>query len=153
MDSSLKIVSLISATCALGMSFFAYPIFNLLFGNLKEEIIIATPAFHVLALGIYLVAMAYPTNVFLQATGKVNVPLISMLVGAVLKIVTNYTLVSNPNIRINGAGYGTLLCYGSILIINLIILYKAHKYKPEFISVFIKPILASLIAVGGSYLL
>lgn len=153
MDSSLRIVSLIAAPCAIGMSFFAYPIFQLLFDNLKEEVIIATPAFHILALGIYLVAMVYPTNVFLQASGKVNIPVISMMIGAVLKVITNYVLVSNPNIRINGAGYGTLLCYGSILIINLFMLFKLQKYRPKFISVFVKPIVAALLSVGSAYLI
>ncbi|MBQ8605727.1 MAG: polysaccharide biosynthesis protein [Clostridia bacterium] len=153
MDSSMRIVSLIAAPCAIGMSFFAYPILMLLYGGLTEEVIIATPTFHVLALGIYLVAIVYPTNIFLQATGKQNIPIVSMLVGAILKLVTNYVLVSNPSIRINGVPFGTLLCYGTILIINLIMLYKLQKYKPDIVSVFIKPLLAAVISIGGSYLI
>lgn len=151
MDSSMRIVSLIAAPCAIGLSFFAYPILSLLFSGRPHEVVIATPAFHILALGIYLVAMVYPTSLFLQACGRVNIPLISMLIGAVLKLVTNYTLVSQPSLRINGAPYGTLLCYGTILVINLAMLYKTQRYKPQFMSVFLKPLLASLVAVGASY--
>lgn len=153
MDSSMRIVSLLAAPCAIGMSFFAYPILKLLYGGLTEEVIIATPAFHVLALGIYLVAMVHPTTIFLQATGKQNIPIISMLIGAILKIVTNYTLVSMPSVRIQGVPYGTLLCYGSIFVINLFMLYKSQKYKPEFISVFIKPLFASVLSIGAAYLI
>lgn len=152
MDSSLRIVSLVAAPCAVGMAFFAYPILALIYSK-PHAVAVATPAFHILALGIYLVATVYPTNLFLQATGKEKVPLISMLVGAVLKIVINITLVSMPSVRINGAPFGTLACYGSILIINLVILRKSLKYKPDCISVFIKPIAASVISVGASYLL
>jgi len=151
MNSSMRIVSLIAAPCALGLSFFAYPIFNLLFSSKPHEILIATPAFQILALGIYLVAMAYPTSLFLQGCGHVNIPLVAMATGAVLKIITNYTLVSQPEIRINGAPFGTLLCYGSTLVINLIMLYKLQRYKPDFISVFVKPLISALIAVGASY--
>lgn len=147
----MRIVSLIAAPCALGLSFFAYPIMSLLFSGRPDEIIIATPAFHVLALGIYLVAMSYPTSLFLQACGRVNIPLIAMLIGAVLKLVTNYTLVSQPSLRINGAPYGTLLCYGTILVVNLFMLYKLQRYRPQFISVFVKPLLCALISVGGAY--
>ncbi len=151
MDSSLRIVSMLAAPCAVGLSLFAYPIMSLLFSGRPDEVIISTPAFHVLALCIYLVAMSQPTSYFLQACGKVNVPLIAMLVGAVLKLVTNYVLVSQPSIRINGAPYGTLLCYGSVLIINLVMLYKTQRYRPQFMSVFVKPILCALISVGTSY--
>ncbi len=153
MNSSMRIVSLIAAPCAIGLSFFAYPIFNLLFASNPNEIIIATQPFHILALGIYLVAMVYPTSLFLQGCGHVNIPLIAMATGAVLKIITNYTLVSQPGIRINGAPFGTLLCYGSALIINLIMLYKKQGYKTDFVSVFLKPIICSLLGVGLSYAL
>ncbi len=151
MDSSMRIVSLIAAPCAIGLSVFSKPILSLIYGGRPEEVSIAAPAFTILALGIYLVAMVYPTNLFLQASGKVNIPLFTMLVGAVLKIITNVVLVSQPSVRINGAPFGTLLCYGSILILNLIMIYKHLRYKPEFLSVFIKPLAASALAVGGAY--
>ncbi len=153
MDSSMRIVSLAAAPCAIGMSFFAFPILSLLFSSKPDEVIIATTPFHILALGIYLVAMAYPTSLFLQSCGHVNIPLIAMGVGAVLKLITNYVLVSMPSLRINGVPYGTLLCYGSILVINLFMLYKKQGYKTDFVSVFLKPILAALFGVGTSYLL
>ena len=151
MDSSMRIVSLIAAPCAVGMSVFSKPILSLLYSGKPDEVAIAAPAFTILALGIYLVAMVYPTNLFLQACGKVNVPLITMLAGAVLKIIINCTLVAVPSIRINGAPFGTLACYGAILAGNLFMLYKVQKYKPEFISVFLKPIIASALSVGGAY--
>lgn len=151
MDSAMRIVSMIAAPCALGMSVFSRPILMLLYGARPEEVEIAAPAFAILALGIYLVAMVYPTSVFLQAAGKVNIPLITMLIGAVLKIIINCTLVSMPSVRINGAPFGTLACYGSILVGNLIMLYKYQKYRPQFVSVFIKPVVCSVLAVGASY--
>ena len=152
MDSSMRIVSLLAAPCAVGMSFFSFPILSLLFGSKPDEVALAAPAFTILALGIYLVAMSYPTSLFLQACGRVNTPLIAMGIGAVLKLVTNYILVSQPSLRINGAPYGTLLCYGSILVINLVMLYRTQRYKPQVTSVFIKPIVCSVTAVGCAYL-
>ena len=152
MDSSMRIVSLLAAPCAVGMSFFSYPILSLLFGSKPKEVAIAAPAFTILALGIYLVAMSYPTSLFLQACGRVNTPLIAMGIGAVLKLVTNYILVSQPSLRINGAPYGTLLCYGSILVINLLMLYRTQRYKPQIISVFVKPLVCSVVSIGSAYL-
>ena len=151
MDSAMRIVSLIAAPCAIGMSFFAKPILSLIYMGRTEEVAIASPAFAILALAIFLVAIVYPTNLYLQACGKAKIPMISMFVGALLKIIINVVLVSNPAIRINGAPFGTLACYIAILIINLIALYKTLKYKPHFTSVFLKPIVASVISVGISY--
>ncbi len=151
MDSSMRIVSLIAAPCAIGLSFFSKPILSLVYSGIPKEVGVAAPAFTILALGIYLVAMVYPTSLFLQACGRASIPMISMLIGAVLKIVINIVLVSNPAIRINGAPFGTLACYGSILIINLIMLYKHQKYKPHLLSVFIKPLIAAIISIGASY--
>lgn len=153
MDSAMRITSLLAAPCAIGLSFFSFPILTLLFGGRPDEVLIAAPAFKILALGIFLVAMAYPTNLFLQATGKATIPLVSMLIGAILKLVTNYVLVSIPSIRINGAPFGTLLCYSTILAINLIMLYKHQRYKPNFKSVFLKPIIASVISIDAAFII
>lgn len=152
MDSSMRMVSIIAAPCAIGLSFFAKPILSLVYSGIPKEVAVAAPAFTILALGIYLVAVVYPTNLFLQACGKASIPMISMFVGAVLKIIINVVLVSNPSIRINGAPYGTLACYGSILIINLIMLYKHQKYRPQLLSVFVKPLTAAVISVGAARL-
>lgn len=153
MDSSMRIVSLIAVPCAVGMSFFSKPILNLLYSGRNAEIEIAAPAFAILSLGIFLVAMTYHTNIFLQACGKTNIPMFTMLIGALFKIVVNWTLVSKPDIRINGAPFGTLVCYGSIVILNLIMLWKSIKYRPDFISVFVKPIAASVISIGLAFLI
>lgn len=148
MNSSMRIVSLIAAPCAIGLSFFSKPILSLVYSGIPTEVNTVYQAFTILALGVYLVAMVYPTNLFLQSCGKASVSMISMVIGAVLKIIINIILVSNPDIRINGAPFGTLACYGSILIINLIMLYKYQRYKPHFISVFLKPLIASVISIG-----
>lgn len=153
MDSSMRMVSIIAAPCAIGLSLFAHPILSLVYSRIPKEVSIAAPAFAILALGIYLVAVVYPTNLFLQACGKASVPMISMFAGAVLKIIINVVLVSNPSVRINGAPFGTLACYGAILLINLIMLYKHQKYRPQVVSVFVKPIIAALVSVGGARVL
>ncbi|MFR8333840.1 MAG: polysaccharide biosynthesis C-terminal domain-containing protein [Oscillospiraceae bacterium] len=42
-----------------------------------------------------------------------------MVIGGVIKLATNYTLVGNPKIMIFGAPVGTLLCFAVISILNL----------------------------------
>ncbi|MBQ9990521.1 MAG: polysaccharide biosynthesis C-terminal domain-containing protein, partial [Lachnospiraceae bacterium] len=54
------------------------------------------------------------TNALLQAMGKVNVPVVTMLTGGAVKLLVNYTLVGTPSINIHGAPIGTLCCYATI---------------------------------------
>ena len=59
-----------------------------------------------------------------------TVPLISLVVAAVLKIILNNILVSNPNIEIMGVGISSIICQGLALII-CIKAFKKH-IKLEF---------------------
>lgn len=56
-----------------------------------------------------------------------------MVIGGVIKLATNYTLVGNPKIMIFGAPVGTLLCFAVISILNLgIIKRMVHQPPPVY---------------------
>lgn len=152
MHSSMKVVSLIAMPCTIGMSVMARPILTLLFSSKPEEVNIAAPTLRILALAIVFVSFVSLTNVFLQSAGKAYIPIITMIIGAVIKIIVNYNLVRIPAININGAPIGSLLCYSSIVIINIIFIYKITKFKMPIISVFIKPLICSIVCSAGAYL-
>ena len=86
----------------------------------------------------------------LQAVGRVDLPVKLLAVGLGIKIVLNYILVGIPEINILGAGAGTLVCYALITVLAVIFLCRESHVVPNFVSVFIKPLLASgLCAVAG----
>ena len=152
MHSSMKVVSLIAMPCSIGMSVMARPILNLLFASKPDEVDVAAPTLQILALAIIFVSFVSLTNVFLQSAGKAYIPILTMIIGAVIKIVVNYNLVRIPGININGAPIGSLLCYSSIVIVNIIFIYKFTKFKLPVISVFIKPLICSIACSGSAYL-
>ena len=77
-----------------------------------------------------------------------------MLIGGVVKVVINYILVGNPKVGIKGAPIGTLVCYGLIAVMNLIIVARLLEKRPNYPAIFLKPVLASAVmgaAAWGSH--
>ena len=85
------------------------------------------------------------TNAILQTYGKEKIPIFTVIAGGIVKVVLNYFLVGNPDINIHGATYSTLCCYGVIVALNLFFVWKYSPQKPRYISIFAKPVVASLL--------
>ena len=95
--------------------------------------------------------MVTVTNAVLQASGKIWIPVITMSIGGVIKLVTNWILVGTPAINIAGAPIGTCLCYGTISVLNLVYIWlKIVKYSP--LKVFAKPLISAGIMGVFAYL-
>ena len=75
-----------------------------------------------------------------------DVPLKSMVVGAVIKIILNYVLVGNPKININGAPVGSIVCYVIMVCLNVFMLIRITDVKLDFKSVFFKPLACAAIS-------
>ena len=85
------------------------------------------------------------TNSILQSYGRVNIPIVTMLIGGVVKIVLNYNLVAVPSVNIHGAPIGTLVCFALTALLNLVIVARTMEDKPNYFSLFAKPLLASFL--------
>ena len=135
---------MLALPCAIGMSTLAEPILNLAYGDFG-----ATSILRILALGIVFLSLVMITNSILQSMGKVWIPIANMAVGAVIKVAVNYMLVGNPEININGAPVGTVLCYAVTSILNLIALRK--YLKPEVgVSFIVKELLVTVVMGVGA---
>ena len=55
-------------------------------------------------------ALVAVTNSTLQAFGRIDLPLVSMFAGAVVKMLGDYFLIGNPALNIMGAPISTALC-------------------------------------------
>ena len=74
-----------------------------------------------------------------------------MLVGAVVKIGTNWVLVGQPEININGAPIGTCLCYFIIMALNLAVILRTVRPAPKLARAFLRPLAASLIMAAAAW--
>lgn len=146
---STLLTLLIAFPCAFGLSIFAQPIFDLIFPNANNgAYILSAYAFIVI-----FTMLGQNLNAALQGLGKLKTPVIALSIGVVIKTIFNIILVPIPSIGIYGAIAGSILCYAIVLIIELYTLNKIIDLKLDFIKFFVKPLLASLIMGGLSYLI
>ena len=110
----------------------------------------------VLGLASVFVCLTLISNSVLQAHNAVKVPILSMLIGGIVKIVLNYNLAAAPSIHIHAAPIGTLACFALSAAVNLFFIRLIVRDKPNYLALFTKPLLASLIMAAcakGSFAL
>ncbi|MBQ6702260.1 MAG: polysaccharide biosynthesis protein [Clostridia bacterium] len=154
MTSSLKIASMIAIPAALGMSVLSGPILSLFFSD-TEAVEFVAPLLSVLAVAVFFIGMLSVTNSILQANKLERLPIISMIVGACVKILSTSVLM-RIGLGMYGAPLGTVLCYMTIAVINFVFIFKKVGILPDFIAVFVKPFLAVIpccLAAIGTYFL
>lgn len=155
MNSSLRVCSIIAFPCAFGLSALSYPLLTLIFNETSSAM--AAPLLSVLAPSIFFLGMLSVTNSFLQSHKFQNYPIISMAVGAGVKLLSSYLLIGTKGIEMYGAPIGTFLCYMTIMLMNFFFVAKKIGYKPSITKIFLKPFVAGVIcalsAYGVNYLL
>lgn len=148
MRSAIKVVALLAMPFTLGMSFLSEPIVKLLYN--ENYWAVGIPTLAVLALSEFFVAFVSLSNNFLHAKGKVKTTLLTMGIGATIKLVVN--IVAVQNIGIMGAPIGTFACYGTIALLNILFIQKYMKFRFPYLDAFLKPLFCSAIACGGAFL-
>ena len=149
MNSSLRICSIISLPCAFGLSALSYPILCIIFPESSAEM--AAPLLSLLAPSIFFLSMLSVTNSFLQSHKFQYYPIISMVAGAVVKLITSYVLIGIPGIEMMGAPIGTFLCYMTTMLLNFYFVAKKIGYIPSIGKIFVKPFSAALICAIAAY--
>ena len=144
-ESAARITGLISMPCAFGLAVLAEPVTALLGGYTGEKLELATTLMTLLGISIMFNAVVLVTTAIMQAHGHAGRPVINMLIGGVLKLVAVYILTGNPNIGIVGTPTGTLICYLSICLLNLISIKKLLPQAPKLIPNLLRPFLAAAV--------
>lgn len=144
-ETVLRMTTLIAAPAGFGLFFMSRPILMLLFGSRPGEVEIAVPLLTILGLATIFAAFAAPVYNMLQAVGRVNVPIMVMLVGTGLKLLINYIFIAKPEINIQAAPYGTLICFVVIAIGATGALLKICKVRINVFQVFVKPIFCGIL--------
>ena len=150
-ESSLKIVILLSVPFAIGISMFSSPILAILYPMQPQAAQMAAPLLSVLGIATITVSVASLTTAVMQGMGKVVVPVLNLLVGGSIKLLCNYFLVGIPSIGIYGAPFGTNLCYLATMILNLYFLSKYLDTRFNIYKIFIKPLFAGAIMGVSAY--
>ena len=143
--SAFRMTALLAIPAGVGLSVLARPIMDLLYFAVPETAAAAAEHLRVLGFASILVCFMTMTNAILQAYGKERVPLWTLLAGGVMKVITNYLMVANPDIGIHGAPVSTLYCYALIVLLNLIAIWRCVPEKPDYFQVFWRPAVAAAV--------
>jgi len=150
--TAFKLASMIAFPAGMGFLILSKPILNLLYYSKPEDVVIAAPLLSYLGIAVMFIALVSLSNSVLQAIGKINVPVFTMLIGGLVKIAANYILVGQPDVNINGAPIGTMCCYGIIAILNLIVIKKNYK-EVSVIKMFSKTFISAAVMGVFAYLM
>lgn len=144
-ESTLRVSMMVALPAGLGIAALSKPILELLYSKQTHMIPIAAPILCVYGFGVFMFSVASPVTNMLQAVGRMDIPLKSVAIGSIVKIILNFVLIGNPKININGAVWSTMICYVVMLSINFAALIRVTKVKIDYSSVFIKPLIAATV--------
>lgn len=150
---ALRMTLYVSIPAALGLAVFSGDVLGLLFGSQPEAVAMATPWLSCLALSVPASCLITVTGAMLQAAGRADRPVISMLLGAGAKTALAYILIGIPSVGLMGAPISTLLCDAVIVISNLVFITRhAPTMLPSVrsgVELFVLPTVAATLAVGA----
>lgn len=153
-NTILKVTLLVTLPAGIGLTVLAHPLLTLLYG-VRVEVTIAANVLQVMGISGIFIATSTPICSMLQAIGRVDMPLKLYTVGMIVKIVLNYILVGIPAINIQGAAVGSLVGYMIVCLIGIYIIAKDTGVVPNFNTILLKPLLASIccgvVAFGTNY--
>lgn len=129
MGTTLRLTMIITLPAGAGFLLLSGPILRMFYSvGVSEQ---GGPLMAVLGFAVPAVALVAVTNATLQAFGRIDLPLISMFLGAVVKMLGDYYLIGNPAFGIIGAPISTAVCYWLIALLNLFhIGWLSHALPP-----------------------
>ena len=144
-ESSLKLINILALPIGIGISVMSYPIYAVFFPSTESAMATGGTILMLFGVASYFVCMQLITTALLQAYGHERVPVFAFAVGGFIQIVIDYILVGNADINIIGSPVGTLSCYLTITLVNLLFIIIKVKNKPNFARIFVKPLLCTAI--------
>ncbi len=152
-ETVIRIGMLIALPAGIGMAVLSESILTVIYGrgNSSDAVAIVAPIITAYGFATCIMAISTPTTSMLQAIGRTDIPVKTVIVGAICKIVCNFILVGTPGINIYGAVVGTILFYVVIVSCNMISLLKISQVKVRWSSVFVKPLICAALCGITAY--
>ena len=152
-ETVLRVGMLIALPAGIGMASLATPILTILYGrgSSSDAISVIAPIMAAYGFATGIIAISTPTTNMLQAIGRADIPVKSVVVASVCKILCNFILVGNPKLNIYGAVVGTILFYVIIVTCNMALLLRISKVHVRWSSVFLKPFICAALCGVTAY--
>ncbi|MDL2258659.1 polysaccharide biosynthesis protein [Eubacteriales bacterium OttesenSCG-928-K08] len=142
--TGLKLSLIIGTPCAVGLFVMAEPILKMLYTSLNQtQLTLAAGLLQTACIGVVFLSLVQTLTGVIQGLGKPNVPVLNLMFGGILKVVSLAILTRRPEINIQGAAVSTVVCYATAAILDCIYLVRKTNMKLNVLDVFVKPVFAS----------
>ncbi len=146
---ALKLTILIAIPCFLIFSFFSSYIVKVLysgsFGSVYEYNV-ASSLLTLSSINVLYLALLQITTSLLQAINKAYIPVCSLSVSLIFKVVCEVVLINIPYLNIAGAVISNSVCYFISSAVNIYFFRKYITVKSSFVKSFLSPFLSSLVS-------
>ena len=146
-ETTLRTTALLAFPAGIGLFVLGEPIIRLLYPS--TDVALAGWLLSVLGLASIAVCFMLVSNSIMQAHKLVTLPMVTTLIGCILKLIVGYILIGKPDINIKGGPISTVVCYGIIAALDLIIIKRALPRSLSYFRVFAKPVAATA-AMGAT---
>lgn len=144
-QQGIKLSWMIGMPCCVGLFMLAKPVMRLLYSSYgAEDLNTMSGILRIMSLAILFLSVVQTTTGILQGLGRVIVPVLTLAIGAVFKVIINYILVGTPAINIYGAPIGTIVCYAVAGILNTFMICYITRTRFSFGDVIVKPAISVL---------
>lgn len=151
-EDSLRISMAIALPMGVGLAVLCEPIMNVVYPNAHSS---GPLLLCLLGIASVFVCFSLMSTAVLQATGREKLTLYSIVTGGLVKIVVNWFIVAIPAINIYGAAIGTICCYVTMCVLNLIFINRSFEKGLSMKNIFVRPavpcLIMGVIALGVYY--
>lgn len=141
--TAFKFASIISLPCAGGLYILSKPILMLVFQGKGD----GWELMQILAIASIFIIMAQTATGVLNGIGRTVIPVITMLIGCIVKVFISSAFIPVPDINIRAAAYSTLTAYIVVALLDIVIVRKLTRLEINFKEIFLGPLVCTLIMV------
>lgn len=149
LSTSLRLTMIITLPAGTGFLVLSEPILRLLYHSGTET---GGRLMAILGFAVPAVALVAITNATLQAFGRIDLPLVSMFLGALVKMFGDYYLIGDPRFGIAGAPISTAVCYWLIALLNLFHIARLSHALPPLGKTVGRPLAATAGMGAATYI-
>ena len=149
LSTSLRLTMIITLPAGTGFLVLSEPILRLLYHSGTET---GGRLMAILGFAVPAVALVAITNATPQAFGRIDLPLVSMFLGALVKMFGDYYLIGDPRFGIAGAPISTAVCYWLIALLNLFHIARLSHALPPLGKTVGRPLAATAGMGAATYI-
>jgi stage V sporulation protein B len=151
--TGMKLALIIGLPCAAGLFVLAKPILAMLYPRLTEEqLALGEGLMRTSAIGVIFLSLVQTLTGVIQGLGKPNIPVVNLLLGGILKVVTMLLLMRVPAINIHGAAVSTVICYAVAGILDAVYMVRKTGMRVDVVDVYVKPVFSAGAMAGAVWL-